>query len=305
MDYCVSLGNITTRELMDWGNSKGEVREFFSGEDFKKFVEEVREKTIEYCDAKKIRVQGIEEEIGIKTIEESLEQSIIAKLAEENVKSSFEGKEWSEVAKSTLDSQTWLRTTIAQSTSGIISRVYGRYDLAKTYGKESSHISQSWLIVPDDTRRDIALYSIEGLVQWGISEGVFERIRNLDLKVQEAFNQLRRYSSEKGILNYSFPELLSCDKLKRKVQMQIAKELGDVYATVNIKGGNWAKICEGKLSDDEWVQRQVDVIKEAVEKKMEELRKTVDDLGYCYGDSYSSSWKPNHDDDAEDRIHSI
>ena len=35
MDYCVSLGLVTRRQLADWGNSKKEVAEFFLAKAFK------------------------------------------------------------------------------------------------------------------------------------------------------------------------------------------------------------------------------------------------------------------------------
>ena len=304
MDYCVSLGFVTRRQLTDWGNSKKEIEEFFSETDFQAYVEIVWEGIKKNCAAKKIRVNGLEEEIGKETIEQSVKQSIIKKLSEEYVGASLKGRDWSEIVESTLRNSIWLRSTIIETASnGIASRIEGKRSWAKTYKKGDIHISDSWIIEPDDSKKEIVAYSREELLQWAIGKGLFERIQNFDEKVKGAHAELRNYSYKKGIPDYAFVELLDTSVFSQKIKKKIAEKLGAIYAEVKINGGNWDEICSEKLSDDEWLQKQINAIAESIKKKIEELiKKTQDDRGHCYGDYYSGSGHTIAPDDSDDRL---
>jgi len=306
MDYCVSLGLVTRRQLADWGNSKKEVAEFFLSEGFQTSVKLVWEAIKKYCEAKKIRVKGLNQDIGKEIVRDAVKQSIISKLAEEYVKGSLEGRDWSEAIKLTLRNETWLKTTIIESASnGIASSIEGKKSFVETYKKGDIHISDSWIIEHDDSKKEIVTYSQEKLFQWAISEGVFARIQNLDEKVERAHIELRAYSFKRGIPYYAFAEVLDINVFFQRIKNRIAKELGNVWAEVKINGGDWDTSSSQILSDDEWLQKQINAISEFVMKRIDEINREDNDNGYCFGDCYNGSGRRVGTDDDEDRLHSI
>ena len=308
MDYFVSVLWMRRKELTEWGEKKEKVQTFFLGEDFdvsvKLIVEFVRKK---YATAKNIRVNGLNEDILEIIVRNAVKQKIISAIAQEYIKYSFEGKEWSEVEKLTLSSKRWLTQTIGKCAEGIKSSIDGKISLAKTDKKCEVHISNCNIVEADTVKRSRATYSAEKLLQWAEMEGIFGRIQNFNKNVVAAHEDSKKYCFEKGFSSSDFEETWDRNVFFQKVKKHISRKLGEIYAEAKINGGDWDEICSKKLSDDEWIKVQIDLIVESVKERIDKALRisSLDDGGYCFGDCYSGSGNAIAPDDDYDIINSI